>query len=155
VECGQEPASTYRLLLDMLRGSRNQDPEVRGTEAQHITNSLQRELSGQQCLIWLDNVQDKEILTAFRGTAFRGALLVTAVRKDIWEGLQERRKVHINHNIFWAAADDNGVDKGDKIASSILAVRAANDKSMTEFPPGCEVGHICRHCASRFGHIWL
>ncbi len=149
VECGQGAASTYRLLLDSLRGQEYKEQETKGNEPQDIKTRLQRELQGQQCLIWLDNVQDKEVLAAFRARDFPGALLVTAVQNDIWEGLSDCRKTHVSHNIFWAASADSSVAEGDKIAARILSSRAANDVCMTQFAPGCEVGPQYSGCRGK------
>jgi hypothetical protein len=146
-------ARTYLLLLDMLRGKQTKELELTSQGNEDVTASLQRELSDRRCLIWLDNVHQKEVLTAFRTSGFLGALLVTAHGQDIWEGLPDHRKVHISNDIFWAAPDNPKVDEEDKIASRILAMRAANDKNVTQFPPGCEVGHICRHGASGSGRM--
>jgi hypothetical protein len=140
VECEQGPASMHRLLLDSLLGKDNQDSDVRGTEAQDIKTRLQRELGGRKCLICLDKVQEKEVLSAFRAFDFQGALLVTAERGDIWDGLPDNRKWHIGPDTFWPEANDINFNGGDKIAARVLGTRAENDKSVKKFPDGCEVG---------------
>lgn len=146
VECLQDAASLYGLLLETLQDSPNQDTDANGTEPQNIKERMQSALEGQSCLIWLDNVQQKmqqraakDFLGGFRAKCFKGALLVTAVQSDIWDGLPDSQKVHIGNDTFWAAPNDSSVDEGDMIASKILASRAANDKSQTLFPSGCEV----------------
>lgn len=138
VDCGGDSAATYQLLLDMLHGERNQGSEPGGVEGQDIKARLQRGLNGQKCLIWLDDVQKKSFLNAFNAKGFLGALLVTGVQCDIWDGLPDSQKVHISHDTFWAVPEGNSAGEGN-IASKILASRAANDKNVMQIPPECQV----------------
>jgi hypothetical protein len=149
VPCREGFVSAYRLLLASLRGINPEDLNVKDKEA--VLNQLQRELQGQQCLIWLDNVQQKpgenpeeggnpkNFIAAFRIVDFPGALLVTAVREDIWDGLPGNRKVNLGSGTFWEANDSFE----GSVASKILASRAAGNKDKTTFPTGREVS-LCK-----------
>ncbi len=138
-ECGEGPSSAFSLLLDNIMGKESKDSKPEGTQGQDIKTRLQNALQGRKCLIWLDNVQHKDVMAGCCAAGFPGALLLTGVDCNIWDGLPGSQKVHISHDMFWAAEDDDRVDAGDKIASRVLASRAANDEHVTDYPPGCEV----------------
>lgn len=150
MQCGEGANTAYQSLLADLKGITGTDPKEK--DSRGIRSELQKELQGQRCLIWLDNVQEKELMSVFRIDGFQGALLVTANEKNIWDGLPDPQKVELGLDTFWRDADS----VGGSIASRLLASRAANDKNTTTFPPGCEVrffweeiGQFARHCVLR------
>lgn len=72
VPCGDGFDSACNTLLANLRGDEN----IKGD----VISQLQKALSGQQCLIWLDDVQDEKLMDVFPTQNFPGALLVRVLR---------------------------------------------------------------------------
>eukprot|EP00884_Botryococcus_braunii_P011189 jgi/Botrbrau1/20070/Bobra.200_1s0074.1 len=137
LDCAQGVSveSLHRALLDKLQGINNTDPEIRGTEGQGITSRLQNHLQGKRCLIWLDNVREPRVVDGCCPEGFVGALLITAnAAKAEGERLPDCLSVNIASRLFWEA--DGG--SGDRIATKVLAARAADNKETQTFPPGCE-----------------
>eukprot|EP00884_Botryococcus_braunii_P011186 jgi/Botrbrau1/20068/Bobra.200_1s0072.1 len=138
MDCGQVDASgiagMHRALLDKVQGRANQDTEIKGFEAQDKSNQLGNALQGQRCLIWLDNVQEPSLLPACCPADFDGALLVTSNKANACELLPACFSMEMASNLFWAV--DEG--SGDRIATKILAARAADNRDTETFPPGCE-----------------
>eukprot|EP00884_Botryococcus_braunii_P017163 jgi/Botrbrau1/412/Bobra.110_2s0062.1 len=139
LSCGEGDAGTVeslqRALLDKLQGRQNQDPGIRSQEGQDTSYRLGLELKGQRCLIWLDDVKDPEVVDACCPDGFAGALLLTSNDANaIGSKLRNCDSFHVTSELFWTA-DENS---GDRIASKILAVTAANNVNNDTFPPGCE-----------------
>ena len=141
MDCGGVDASgiagMHCALVDKVRGRANQDTEISGFEGQDISNRLGLALQGQRCLIWLDNVQEPSLLPACCPANFDGALLVTSNKAEACDLVPAPCfLMKIASNSFWAAAEGSG----GRIATKILAARAADNRDTETFPPGCEVG---------------
>eukprot|EP00884_Botryococcus_braunii_P017983 jgi/Botrbrau1/4869/Bobra.0032s0025.1 len=138
VDCGQEgttstPESAQRALLNMLQGTENKDPDIKGTEGPDITRRLHKAMQGQRCLVVLDNVKNSKMLHGFRPHEFEGALLVTCNNGNLRTELSGCLSVNFSHNLFWSAEEGSG----DRIAHRILAKRASKEGEET-YPTGCE-----------------